>query len=237
MRRSSRSMIIIAALLVFSFCTVIMMTFDYRGAQEEAGAAYIENGVNDTGAANLVSAIYLNYRLYDTLFEILVFSVAVLGVHFYLVQQKGSAEEVVHIPESQIIRTSADLLFPPILLLGIYLVLFGHLSPGGGFSGGTAAGTGLLFCAVALGADVVARRLHEASLERFEWGILLVILFLVLLPILFGRLPLTDLLPRGRLGNLLSGGSIPIYNALIGAKVFIGTWVVIYAFVRHRGEI
>jgi multicomponent Na+:H+ antiporter subunit B len=64
-----------------------------------------------------------------------------------------------------------------------------------------------------------------------------VILFLVLLPILFGRLPLTDLLPRGRLGDLLSGGSIPIYNALIGVKVFIGTWIVIYAFVRHRGEI
>ncbi|MCK4355864.1 hypothetical protein KAW44_02140 [Candidatus Bipolaricaulota bacterium] len=237
MRRSSRSMIIIAALLVFSFCTVLIVTFDYRGAQEEAGAAYIENGVSDTGAANLVSAIYLNYRLYDTLFEILVFSVAVLGVHFYLVQQKGSAEEVTHIPESQIIRISADLLFPPILLLGIYLVLFGHPSSGGGFSGGAVAGTGLLLCAVALGADVVARRLHETALERFQWGVLLAILLLALIPVLFGRPPLTDLLPRGRLGSLLSGGSILIYNALIGVNVFIGAWVVIYAFIRHRGEI
>ena len=237
MRRSSRSMVIVAAFLVISFCALLMLTFGYHGVQEEAGAAYIENGVSDTGAANLVSAIYLNYRLYDTLFEILVFSVAVLGVHFYLVQQKGSAEEVTRIPESQIIRTSADLLFPPILLLGIYLVLFGHLSPGGGFSGGTAAGTGLLLCAVALGADVVARRFHEAALERFQWQVLLSVLFLALIPVLFGQLPLTDLLPRGRLGSLLSGGSIPLYNALIGVKVFIGTWVVIYAFVRHRGEI
>ena len=237
MRRSSWSMIITASVLVACFCILLMMTFGYRGAQEEAGAAYIENGVSDTGAANLVSAIYLNYRLYDTLFEILIFSVAVLGVRFYLVQQKGSAEEVTHIPESQVIRISADLLFPPILLLGIYLVLFGHPSSGGGFSGGAVAGTGLLLCAIALGADVVARRFHETALERFQWEVLVAILFLALIPVLFGRLPLTDLLPRGRLGSLVSGGSILIYNALIGVNVFIGTWVVIYSFVRHRGEI
>lgn len=237
MRRSSLYMIITASVLVACFCTLLMMTFEYRGARKEAGAAYIERGTIDTGAANLVSAIYLNYRLFDTLFEILVFSVAVLGVRFYLAQQKGSEEEVARIPESQVIRISADLLFPPILLLGIYLILFGHLSPGGGFSGGAVAGTGLLLCAIALGADVVARRFHEAALERFQWEVLLAILLLTLIPVLFGRLPLTDLLPRGRLGSLASGGSILIYNGLIGVKIFIGTWVVIYSFVRHRGEI
>jgi len=237
MRRSSRGMIITASVLVICFCALLMMMFDYHGAREEAGAAYIERGTIDTGAANLVSAIYLNYRLYDTLIEILVFSVAVLGVRFYLAEQKGSEEEVARIPESQVIRTSADLLFPPIFLLGIYLVLFGHLSPGGGFSGGTVAGTGLLLCAVALGADVVARRFHEAALERLEWGVLLVILLFALSPIALWRLPLTDLFPRGRLGSLASGGSILIYNALIGLKVFIGTWVVVYSFIRHRGEI
>ena len=237
MRRSSRGIIITASVLVICFCALLVMMFDYHGAREEAGVTYITKGTIDTGAANLVSAIYLNYRLFDTLFEILVFSVAVLGVRFYLAQQRGNEEEVTRIPESQVIRTSADLLFPPILLLGIYLVLFGHLSPGGGFSGGTVAGTGLLLCAVALGADVVGRRFHEPTLERFEWEILLAILLLALIPVLFGRLPFTDLLPRGRLGSLASGGSILIYNALIGVKVFIGTWVIIHYFVRHRGEI
>ncbi|HCP32727.1 TPA: hypothetical protein DIT45_05780 [Candidatus Acetothermia bacterium] len=237
MRRSSRGIIITASVLVICFCALLVMMFDYHGAREEAGVTYITKGTIDTGAANLVSAIYLNYRLFDTLFELLVFSVAVLGVRFYLAQQRGNEEEVTRIPESQVIRTSADLLFPPILLLGIYLVLFGHLSPGGGFSGGTVAGTGLLLCAVALGADVVGRRFHEPTLERFEWEILLAILLLALIPVLFGRLPFTDLLPRGRLGSLASGGSILIYNALIGVKVFIGTWVIIHYFVRHRGEI
>jgi len=236
MRRTSLSMVVVTALLVACFCGVLMATFGYRGAGE-GGAPYIARGAVETGAANLVSAIYLNYRLYDTLLEILVFSVAVLGVRFYLAGRDKGKEEVAGIPESQVIRTSADLLFPPIFLLGIYLVLFGHLSPGGGFSGGTVAGTGLLLCAVALGADVVARRFHEAALERLEWGVLLVILLFALSPIALWRLPLTDLLPRGRLGSLASGGSILIYNALIGLKVFIGTWVVVYSFIRHRGEI
>jgi len=230
-------MLITASALAICFCALLMMMFDYHGAREEAGAAYIERGTIDTGAANLVAAIYLNYRLFDTLFEILVFSVAVLGVRFYLAHQRGSEEEIARIPDSQVIRISADLLFPPILLLGIYLVLFGHLSPGGGFSGGTVAGTGLLLCAVALGADVVARRFHEAALERFEWGVLLAILLLALFPVVLRRLPLTDLLSPGRVGNMLSGGSILIYNVLIGVKVFIGTWVIIHYFVRHRGEI
>lgn len=228
---------ITALVLVTCFCALLMMTFEYHGAREGAGSLYVKRGTTDTGAANLVSAIYLNYRLYDTLFEILVFSTAVLGVRFYLAKRGRREEEVTRIPESQVIRTSADLLFPPILLLGIYLVLFGHISPGGGFSGGTVAGTGLLLCAIALGADVVAQRFHETALERFEWEILLAILLLALVPVLFGRLPLTDLLSHGRLGSLLSGGSILIYNALIGIKVFIGTWVIIYAFIRHRGEI
>ncbi len=236
MRRSSRGMIITASALVICFCALLMMMFDYHGAREEAGAAYIERGTIDTGAANLVSAIYLNYRLFDTLLEILVFSVAVLGVRFYLLE-RGKEEVVAEIPESQVVRTSADLLLPLILLLGIYLVLFGHLSPGGGFSGGTVAGTGLLLCAVALGADVVGRRFHEPTLERFEWGVLLAILLLALFPAVLRRLPLTDLLSPGRVGSMVSGGSILIYNVLIGVKVFIGTWVIIHYFVRHRGEI
>lgn len=39
--------------------------------------------INETGAQNLVTAIYLKYRLYDTLFEALMLAVAVMGVvHF-----------------------------------------------------------------------------------------------------------------------------------------------------------
>jgi len=225
-----------AVVLVLAFCGVLLVFFAYRGSDESAGWDYINRGVDDTGAVNLVSAIYLNYRLYDTLFEILVFSVAVLGVRFYLTDQRAS-DVVEGVPESHVVRRSADLLFPLILIFALYLVVFGHLSPGGGFSGGVVAGSGLLLCSVALGAEVVARRFHERVLERLEWTALLAILLLALLPLLVGRPALYDLLPRGTPGRVASGGSVILYNLLIGFKVFVGTWVIIHFFIRHRGEI
>jgi len=236
LRRPSIGILVALVVLLGAFCAIMWPAFISEGEGSHVGGIYLRQGTSDTGASNLVSAIYLNYRLYDTLFELLVFSVAVLGVRFYLVGRKKE-EEIERIPESQIVRLSADLLFPPILLIGVYLSLFGHLSPGGGFSGGVVAGSGLLLYAVALGADSVAQRFHENVLERVEWSVLLGIFLLGLLPLFFSQIPLTDLLPTGTSGRLNSGGSVVLYNALVGVKVFIGTWVIIHYFLRHRGEI
>jgi multicomponent Na+:H+ antiporter subunit B len=236
-RRVSPGLIVAAFLLVGCTCAAVLLLFDYEGPNPLAGAPYISRGAADTGATNLVAGIVFDYRLYDTLFEILVFAVAVLGVRFYLVQAEERIEPPLRIPESRLLRVFAEVLFPPILVLGAHLVVYGHLSPGGGFAGGTVAGTGLLLCAVALGAEVVAERFHEGMLERLEWQILLAILLFAAAPVALGRPPLTGLLPRGTAGRLASGGTIPVFNVLVGAKVFIGAWAVIYTFSRHRGEI
>ena len=226
-----------AVLLVAAFCVLFILTADYHGPRNSKGNPYLQEGASETGAVNLVSGIYLNYRLYDSLFELLIFSMAVLGVRFYLNADESRKPAVPRIAESPVVRIAADLLFGPIIMIGLYLVVFGHLSPGGGFSGGAVGGTGLLLCAAALGAEVVARRFHEQVVEQVEWGILLVIFSFTLAPMFFGYVPLTDLLHPGHEGALISGGTIPIHNVLIGVKVFIGTWVIIYSFIRHRGEI
>jgi multisubunit Na+/H+ antiporter MnhB subunit len=44
------------------------------------GRVVVEDGVEDTGAVNLVTAIYLGYRAYDTLGETIVLLLAVSGV-------------------------------------------------------------------------------------------------------------------------------------------------------------
>jgi len=224
-----------ALLLVGAFCAAVWVTFDYPGPDRHAADDWVD-AARLTGAVNVVSAIYLNVRLLDTLLEVLVFSVAVLGVRFYL-RERGHVETVDSIPESHVLRLSSDLLLPVILLLGIQLTAYGHLAPGGGFSGGVAAGTGLLLAAIALGADAVARRFHEGALAHLEWAVLLCALFLAAFPVAFGRPPLSDLLPPGTPGGLASGGSILLYNVLIGVKVFIGTWIMLHHFILHRGEV
>jgi len=234
-RRAPVFTILAAIVLVAGFCAVVLTGFGFR----EPSAGDIDawaDVARRTGAINVVSSIYLNARLFDTLLEVLVFAVAVLGVHFYLTA-RGRPEPVESIPESNVVRIAADILLPPILLISIYVVLHGHLSPGGGFSGGVIAGTGLLLAAIALGTDTVTARLGPRLLDRAEWGTLLGILFLAFAPIFAGRPLLSDLLPAGTPGRLASGGSILLYNALIGAKVFVGSWVIVRHFVDHRGEI
>lgn len=233
-RLSLRSAAAIA--LVMAFCITVGIAFRFRPLEEPIADSLYVQEAKKTGAANLVSAIYLEVRLYDTLFELLVFSVAVLGVRAYL-RGRGREEPATEIPESRVVRTSADLLFPFLLLLGLYLTAFGHLTPGGGFSGGVVAASGLLLCAIALGSENVAARVHEHWLERMEWGIPLLLLFLGIVPLVFGMPPFTDLLPKGEIGRVGSGGTIPVHNLLVGVMVFIGTWLVVHAFIRHRGEI
>ncbi|MGB2982676.1 MAG: MnhB domain-containing protein [Candidatus Bipolaricaulia bacterium] len=235
MRRTSVGRVIVGVLLIAAFCTVILTAFGFRGSRDVGTERWIDVA-RQTGAVNIVSSIYLGARLFDTLLEVLVFAVAVLGVHFYLTA-RGHPEPVESIPESRVVRVAADILLPLILLIGIYVTVHGHLSPGGGFSGGVIAGTGLLLAAIALGTSVVAARFGRLLLERIEWGALLGILVLAVAPVLFARLPMSDLLPPGRPGSLGSGGSILLYNGLIGVKVFIGSWVIVRHFVDHRGEI
>ncbi len=45
---------------------------------------YLEHGIRDTGAINIVASIYLDYRVYDTLIETIVLFIAVIGVTYFL---------------------------------------------------------------------------------------------------------------------------------------------------------
>lgn len=44
---------------------------------------YVDNFRQDTGAGNAVTAIYLNYRLFDTFFETLLLLVSVIGIIYF----------------------------------------------------------------------------------------------------------------------------------------------------------
>lgn len=241
MRRVSLPLVLTGTGLTIAFCIVVLLGFGFRGptagtADPALSVATWVDVAEDAGARNVVSAIYLNVRVFDTILEVLVFSVAVLGVHFYLTP-RGRPESVESIPESSVVRVAADVLLPLILLIGIYVTVYGHLSPGGGFSGGVIAGTGLLLAAIALGTETVTARLGRRRLERLEWATLVGILVVGLVPVLVGRTPLVDLLPTGNPGRIGSAGSILLYNGLIGLKVFVGSWVIVRHFVDHRGEI
>lgn len=100
---------------------------------------YISFFMRDVGGENAVTAIYLGYRVYDTLFEALMLAVSTVGVvhmSFYAEQPQKQMQSVVKSSSTAvyIIR----IISPVLLLFGVYLILNGHITPGGGFQGGVA---------------------------------------------------------------------------------------------------
>lgn len=117
------------------------------------------SGYVDTGAANLVSAIYLGYRAYDTLGETVVLLAALTGAMGLIQLAKnpgvkeltaeGESEETPAMSQrTDIINTTAGKLAPIVLILGWYLMFYGHVSPGGGFQGGVVLASGIVFIAI-----------------------------------------------------------------------------------------
>lgn len=134
-------------------------------------ADYLElRGLEESGARNLVSAIYLGYRAYDTLGETIVLLVAVSGAigmiasagttlaraYSYPVKSVVGADGEGVKPggrkarknRTELIEVVAGKLGPVVLLFGFYVMLFGHVSPGGGFQGGVVVASGIVFLAL-----------------------------------------------------------------------------------------
>jgi multicomponent Na+:H+ antiporter subunit B len=178
---------------------------------------YLDHGVTDTGAPNLVTAVVLNYRALDTLGEVTVLFIASLGVGVFLsLQKKKDTEDTKNLPEaSLIVRRGSQFLFPLILLFGGYIFLHGHLTPGGGFQGGSVIASAFLL--MFLGNAGYHLRQKPLAVTESLTGITFVIIGLIGLAI--GGYFLNNFLPKGSEFTLFSAGVIPILYAAIGLKV------------------
>ena len=178
---------------------------------------YLDHGVTDTGAPNLVTAVVLNFRALDTLGEVTVLFIASLGVGVFLsLQKKKNTEDTKNLPEaSLIVRRGSQFLFPLILLFGGYIFLHGHLTPGGGFQGGSVIASAFLL--MFLGNTGYHLRQKPLAVTESLAGITFVIMGLIGLGI--GGYFLNNFLPKGSEFTLFSAGVIPILYAAIGLKV------------------
>ena len=143
----------------------------------EVSDRYLEYGAEDTGSENVVTAMIIGYRGFDTFGESCVLFLAVAAVMILLLRdgKNTSAREARQMErEEAAVREHADLileqvarvLIPFIFLFAIYVLLNGETSPGGGFSGGTILGAGLILFAAAFGFQrmqgVLNRRRYSA---------------------------------------------------------------------------
>ena len=66
--------------------------------------------------------------------------------------------------QSIIVKTVCRLLAPFIQLFGLYVIMHGHSSPGGGFQGGVILASSFILLAIAYGIDEVKRRFSLLAL-------------------------------------------------------------------------
>ncbi|WP_017720313.1 Na(+)/H(+) antiporter subunit B [Kamptonema formosum] len=187
----------------------------------------VETVVRESGVPNSVSAIILRNRLYDTIFEVVVFTIAILGVNYFLANEKPPAKiyQFSDQPSIVLARLGATIS----ALVGVELAIRGHLTPGGGFAAGVAGGT-------AIGLVAITSSMEEMQAIYKRWNAAILEKVSVLIFIVLSAMNLSGIeLPHGELGALVSGGFIPLLNILVAVKVALGSWAVILLFVRYRG--
>jgi len=139
---------------------------------------------------------------------------------------------------SLIVKNTTRLVAGFIALFGAYIVLYGHVTPGGGFAGGVIVAGALVLVVLAFGErfsrEVISHEVVRTSDAVGALAFLGVALLGYLAGAFFANFP--DWL--GTPGNLLSAGTIPISNLAIGVKVGAGLFGVFLALAlfRRRGE-
>ena len=116
----------------------------FGAPKERVGGYYLRHGREQTGAANIVTSVVISYRGFDTLGEVTILFTAALGVGTVLSLLRKKEERARLEEASLILKTGCRFLFPLILLVGAYVFIHGHLTPGGGFQGGAVVASAYL---------------------------------------------------------------------------------------------
>ncbi len=205
---------------------------------------YVEHTLEETGAMNIVTGIILDYRGFDTLGESHVLFIAVCTVLLMLsVRGERDAEFRLRVgayerhfePEDEVIlRSAARILTPLILVFGLYIIFNGHLSPGGGFSGGAVLGAGLILYQNAFGYEKTERFF---TYKTFRWVSVCALLFYSAAKgyhFFTGANHMENFIPLGTPGDIFSAGLLLPLNIAVGCVVAC-TMYALYTMFR-KGE-
>jgi multicomponent Na+:H+ antiporter subunit B len=196
---------------------------------------YLQQTVQELKVANTVTSIVVNFRGFDTLGEVTVLFLSVTALGSILYKRRHHVgERSVLFSASSIVTAGSKLLFPAIVLLGAYVFIHGHLSPGGGFQGGVIIATGFLLMLLAYENYSVS----HTNLAIVESLAGVTFAGVGLLGFVYGEQGtfLENFLPSGVLNDLFSGGVIPIIYIAVGFKVAAELTGVIYTVLNEKGE-
>lgn len=220
----------IVAVLIYTIFRLPLFGDPQNPAVNEVVKRYVENGLEETGAVNMVSGMILDYRAFDTFGESSVLFLAITCVMMLLLRDKNNIsreEDIREEHERAMERASNDMVLkrvtsvvmPWIILFGVYVVLNGHISPGGGFSGGAIMGSGLILCSIAYDADAVSRIFTMKTFRAVTSTALLCYAASKAYAFFTGANGLPTGIPLGTPGAIFSSGLILVLDICVGLIV------------------
>lgn len=125
----------------------------------------VRSRLAESGVSNPVTAVLLNFRAYDTLLEVAVLLLALIGVGVVNAGEADTPEPSVLLRNSPLLDSLTRLLVPVAVLTALYLLWAGAHAPGGAFQAAAVlAGIGVLLC--------LGDRLQPAPLAALSWRVL-----------------------------------------------------------------
>ena len=219
-----------AAIVLIAFLGVIFATiavnYSQRSSLPELAAAYVDLVPRELGAPNVITGILLTYRAFDTLGEVAVLFMVAAGIGL-LLSAGGELQSLKEPPATEIVQNGAEVLVPLIAIFAAYIVMHGHLGPGGGFQGGAVMASCVLLLLLAK-PDYRIKLAHLSFIESLA-GLLIVVVGIAGIVLASGFLD-NRVLPLGEFGALFSAGAIPVLSVLRGVKVGCELSVIIERF-------
>ncbi|MBQ8625994.1 MAG: hypothetical protein IJ419_07530 [Agathobacter sp.] len=222
-----------AVVCCIALVTILLVAVSYlppvgnpnNPAHNEVVDKYVEDGLQDTGAVNIVTGMILDYRAFDTFGESNVLFIATCTVLILMRNDKKKSVDHEHSdrhfePKSDaILQKITFVLFPIIVIYGIYVVLNGHLSPGGGFSGGAIIGAGLILYLNAFGTEKTRKFFTEKTYKYISFAALTFYCLAKSYSFYTGAHHLESGIPLGTPGAIISSGLILPLNICVGMVV------------------
>lgn len=184
--------------------------------------------LHERHAQDTVAGITFDLRGIDTLGEELILFVAAIGSTVLLrasrreedaKRAERGAEADERMPVTAPLRALGAFLVGPVLVLGVYIVAHGHLSPGGGFQGGVILAAALLL-AYAAGQVVAVERVRPVEAVELTDALGAAAYALVAIGgLVFASAAMANFLALGVTGHLLSSGTILLLEVCVGVEV------------------
>ncbi|MCL2381047.1 MAG: DUF4040 domain-containing protein [Treponema sp.] len=206
----------------------------------EVPRKFIEDGIQDTGAINVVASMLFDYRAFDTLGEACVLIAAVCAVLILLRTDGGFGLPTFHafVRETEeprqdiILKNMSFLLVGMILVFGSYVVMNGHLTPGGGFSGGAILGASLILFVSTSGTSQAYKFMNYKVCSRVMSISLLFYIAAKGYSFFFGANQMQTNIPLGTPGELFSAGLIMPLNIAVGLIVACSMYLIYILFSK-----